>query len=269
MKQEPKAWVNYLKEPKEFGLKPSNHLIAIGPKLNRNTLYIKALSLEWTAILWLNWLTCSTWSIQSLYIVKEPRSDEEFGSKTSVEELKRKKRINLIIYIAAFVVFQTIVILVFALIVMPVKITKVWLGNNVKFHNVTTSNSTSPSFDINFTTQLRVYNTNFGPYKYDSTIATFMYKGVSVGQVTIPKGKAGLRSTKKVGVTVNVNSKDLPTSANLAGDLDSGLLMLNNHSKLSGKVELMFIMKKKKSVEMNCTMTINLSSKEIHSMICD
>ena len=134
---------------------------------------------------------------------------------------------------------------------------------------MTTGNSTSPSFDINFTTQLRVKNANFGPYKYDSTIATFMYKGVTAGQVTIPKGKAGLRSTKKVGVTLNVNSKDLPSSANLAGDLKSGLLMLNSHAKLSGKVELMFIMKKKKSVEMNCTMTINLSSKEIHSMICE
>ncbi|KAL4596153.1 hypothetical protein ACB092_12G143400 [Castanea dentata] len=179
---------------------------------------------------------------------KEPRSDEEFGSKTSVEELKRKQRIKLAIYIAAFAVFQTIVILVFALIVMRVKTPKVWLGNNLKFHNP----------------PLRVKNTNFGPYKYD-TIATFMYKGVSVGQVTIPKGKVGLRLIKIVGVTV----KDLPTSANLAGDLGSGLLMLNSYAKLSGKVELMFIMQKKKFVEMNSTMTINLSSKEIHSMICD
>ena len=107
--------------------------------------------------------------------------------------------------------FQTLVILVFALIVMCVKTPKVRLGNNIKFHNVITNgNSTSPSFDI--TTQLRVKNTNFGPYKYDSTIATFMYKGVLVGQVIIPKGKAGLHSTKKVGVTINVNSKDLPSS---------------------------------------------------------
>ena len=184
---------------------------------------------------------------------KEPRSDEESSFKTHAEELKRKKRIKLAIYIAGFAVFQTIVILVFALLVMRVKTPEIRLGNNVKFHNVTIGgNSTSPSFDINFTTQLRVKNTNFGPYKYDSTIATFMYKDVSVGQVTIPKGKAGLRLTKKVGITVNVNSKDLPSSANLAGDLDSGLLMLNSHAKLSGKVELMFIMKKKKkSVEMN------------------
>ena len=46
MKQEPKAWVSYLKESMEFGLRPSNHFIAIGPRLDGNTLHIKASSLE-------------------------------------------------------------------------------------------------------------------------------------------------------------------------------------------------------------------------------
>ena len=46
MKQEPKAWVNCLKELTEFGLRSSNHLIATGPKLDENTLHIKASSLE-------------------------------------------------------------------------------------------------------------------------------------------------------------------------------------------------------------------------------
>ena len=50
IKREPKA----LKESMELAFRPSNHLIATGPKLEGNTLHIKALSLEWTAILWLN-----------------------------------------------------------------------------------------------------------------------------------------------------------------------------------------------------------------------
>jgi len=70
IKQEPKAWVNCLKEPTEFGLRLSNYLIATSPKLDKNTLHIKALSLEWMTILWLNWLTCSTGSVRPLYIVK-------------------------------------------------------------------------------------------------------------------------------------------------------------------------------------------------------
>ena len=51
IKREPKAWVSYLKEFMEFGLRLSNNLIAIGPKLDGNTLHIKASSLKWMAIL--------------------------------------------------------------------------------------------------------------------------------------------------------------------------------------------------------------------------
>ena len=42
--REQNAWVSFLKELTEFVLNSSNHLIAIGPKLNGNTLHIKALS---------------------------------------------------------------------------------------------------------------------------------------------------------------------------------------------------------------------------------
>ncbi|KAL0015893.1 hypothetical protein SO802_002962 [Lithocarpus litseifolius] len=199
---------------------------------------------------------------------KQPRNDEESGALTSEQELKRKKRIKLAISIAAFAVFQTIVILVFVLTVMRVKTPKVRLGTDVTFQNFSTGTQASPAFDLSFTTQVQVKNTNFGPYKFDSTIATFTYQGVTVGQVIIPMGKAGLRSTKKVGVTVNVNSNALPSTTNLGSELSAHVLTLNSHAKLSGKVELMFIMKKKKSAEMNCTMTIDLSTKAVQSMIC-
>ena len=96
-----------------------------------------------------------------------------------------------------------------------------------------------------------------------------MYEGVPVGQVIIPKGKAGLRSTKKVTVTVNVNSNALPTTTGLGSELGAGVLTLNSQATLSGKVELMFVMKEKKFTEMNCTMTIDLSTKAVQSMICD
>ena len=56
IKQKPNAWVSPLKELMEPTPKPSNHLIATSPKLDGNTLHIKASFLEWTAILWLKWL---------------------------------------------------------------------------------------------------------------------------------------------------------------------------------------------------------------------
>ena len=51
IKWDPNAWVSSLKESIKLAFRPLNHLIATGPKLDANTMHIKASSLEWTAIL--------------------------------------------------------------------------------------------------------------------------------------------------------------------------------------------------------------------------
>ena len=68
MNWEQNDWVSFLKELIEFVLSLSNHLIDIDPKLDGNTLHIKASSWELTVIFCLNWLTCSTRFVQPLYM---------------------------------------------------------------------------------------------------------------------------------------------------------------------------------------------------------
>ena len=46
MKREPNAQVSFLKESMESALRLLNHLIAMGLRLDKNTLYIKVSSLE-------------------------------------------------------------------------------------------------------------------------------------------------------------------------------------------------------------------------------
>ncbi|XP_061987924.1 uncharacterized protein LOC133706412 [Rosa rugosa] len=192
------------------------------------------------------------------------RSDGE--SLVSEDELKRQKRMKLFMYIGIFIVFQIIVMTVFGLTVMKVKAPKVRLGQiNVKSFN---SVPASPSFDTTFTTQIRVKNTNWGPYKFDASTATFMYQGVTVGQVSIPKSKAGMRSTKKINVAVSLNTDGIPSSSTLGSELNSEILTLTSQAKLTGKVELMLIMKKKKSANMDCTIAFDLSTKMVKSLQC-
>jgi len=191
------------------------------------------------------------------------RSDAE--SLQSADELKRKKRIKLAVYIGIFIVFQIIVITVISLTVMKVKTPKVRLGNiNIQDLN---SVPATPSFDAKFTTQIRIKNTNWGRYKFDASNVTFLYQGATVGQVDIPKSKAGMLSTKKVNVEVSLSSSSL-SSSNLGSELSSGVLTLNSAAKLTGKVELMLIMKKKKSSNMDCTIAFELSSKTLRSLQC-
>ena len=68
MNREQNDWLSFLKELIELVLSPSNHLIGIGPKLDGNTLHIKASSWKWIAIFYFNWLMCSTGLVRPLYM---------------------------------------------------------------------------------------------------------------------------------------------------------------------------------------------------------
>ncbi|KAK9290284.1 hypothetical protein L1049_008451 [Liquidambar formosana] len=170
-------------------------------------------------------------------------------------------------YVAAFVVFQTIIILVFALTVMRIKNPKVRLGV-VAVEDFSTTNSTS--INMRLVAQVTVKNTNFGHFKYENSTATISYGGMAVGEAFIPKGRARARQTKRFNVTVDVTTDRLSSSSsNLVNDINSGVLAMSGEAKLSGKVHLMKVIKKKKSGEMNCTMAVNLATRAVQDLKCE
>ena len=188
-----------------------------------------------------------------------PRSDHE---SLSEKEEKRKKRMKWAAYIAAFSVFQVIVILVFVLVIMRVRRPRFRIGQFAIDDVQISSNQSSPGFNLSFTAPIRVKNTNFGPYKYDATTVTFMYGGSPIGTADVPKSKANFKSTKKIDLKVNLTSTAAVT------DLNSGNLTITSYGKMNGKVEFMFILKKKKATEMNCTMMINAQAKKVQDVNC-
>ncbi|KAE9464794.1 hypothetical protein C3L33_03284, partial [Rhododendron williamsianum] len=181
------------------------------------------------------------------------RSDAEAADPG---ELRRQKRKKYLIYFAAFVVFQTAIIVLFTLTVMKVKTPKFRVRSSSSINTVDVPQTNTTSFTLN--AQFGVKNTNFGPYKYDNTTVNFLYNGIVVGSAFIPKSKANFLSTKKINVQVEL------TSANLSGNT----LNLTSTARLSGKVELMLIFKKKKAVNMNCTMVANTSTQMLENIKC-
>ncbi|XP_059669747.1 late embryogenesis abundant protein At1g64065-like [Cornus florida] len=194
------------------------------------------------------------------------RSDEEAAGSELSKELCRKKRMKCLAYAVAFAVFQTGVILIFSLTVMKIKNPKFRVRSaSFETFEVVASN---PSFNLRMNAELGVKNTNFGHYKFDNSTITFFYKGVQVGSAIVPNARAKARSTKKFNVVVDLSSTGVPSNSELGSDLDSGILPLSSQSNLKGKVELMKVMKKKKSVDMNCTMELNISTKELRHLTC-
>ncbi|XP_021801527.1 uncharacterized protein LOC110745710 [Prunus avium] len=186
------------------------------------------------------------------------RSDGE--SQLSADELKRKKKIKMAIYISIFVVFQIIVITTMSLTVMKVKTPKFRLGDT----NFQSFEST-PSFHLKFTTQIRIKNSaNWGSYKFKASNVTFLYQDQTLGEINIEKGKVGWLSTIKRTANVSLNSSAI-NGSNLGSN---GVLTLNSVGRLNGKVAIMFIMKKKKATNMNCTIAFDVTARTLQSLNC-
>ncbi|KAL3498917.1 hypothetical protein ACH5RR_041649 [Cinchona calisaya] len=160
-------------------------------------------------------------------------------------------------YILAFIVFQTGIILIFALTVMRIKNPKVRFGA-IAVDNFSTSNSSTSSTSLNMRllAQFTVKNTNFGHFKY-------------VGETVVPKGRAKARKTKKFNIMVDISTDRLSGNVtDLGNDINSGVLRLSSYAKLNGKVHLMKVIKKNKSGEMNCNWAICFATRQIQNLHC-
>ncbi|KAK3429366.1 hypothetical protein EUGRSUZ_E00795 [Eucalyptus grandis] len=197
------------------------------------------------------------------------RNDQESLHAMEDDEAKRKKRMKWTIGIIAFVIFQVVQALFFVLVIMKFKSPKFRVGD-FAVQTLTVGTQASPSFNMNFVAPVRVKNTNWGPFKYDASTINFTYGGVLVGEAVIPKGKANFKSTKKIDVNVALISTGLPSNINLnlGSELSSSVITLNSQGELKGKITVMFMFKKTKISQMNCTMTINTSTKVVQSLTC-
>ncbi|GLT43544.1 hypothetical protein SLA2020_174840 [Shorea laevis] len=107
------------------------------------------------------------------------RSDEESATAVAQsKEQKKKKRMTCMVYSLAFAVFQTGIILLFALTVMRFKNPKFRIGYaSLEISILGTENDSS--FNLKLKTQFTVKNTNFGHFKYEDRAVTFTY-GVTI-----------------------------------------------------------------------------------------
>ncbi|KAF8039415.1 hypothetical protein BT93_B1831 [Corymbia citriodora subsp. variegata] len=195
------------------------------------------------------------------------RDDQESLHTVEDEEAKRKKRMKWTIGIIAFIIFQVVQALFFILVIMKFKSPKFRVGD-FAVQTLTIGTQASPSFEMSFVAPIRIKNTNWGPFKYDASTVNFTYGGVQVGQAIIPKSKANFKSTKKIDVNVTLSSDNLPSNinSNLGTELRSGIITLTSQGELKGKITVMFMFKKKKTSQMNCTIVINTATKAVQSL---
>ncbi|XP_073064284.1 late embryogenesis abundant protein At1g64065-like [Primulina eburnea] len=200
------------------------------------------------------------------------RVDEE----VAISDERRRNRKKCFVYVLAFIVLQTCVFLIFGLTIMKVRSPKfraiflappLWSATFNTFEVATLN--TNSSFSIKMIAELGVKNPNFGKYKYQNSTIEFYYLDMyKVGEAVVPRASAESRSTRKFEVTVDLSSTNVPSEV-ISGQFRSRpIIPLTSQSTVRGKVEIMKLMKKNKSSNMNCTMDINISSKNIENLTC-
>lgn len=163
---------------------------------------------------------------------------------------KLQKNRKCFAYIGIFIVFQIIVITIFALTVMKVK------SPSVRLRSVTVQSSSSGTATL--FAEVAVKNKNFGSYKFDATVANITDGNTKVGTGIISKGKVGMKKTKKMNVTIALSSNAV-TNSNIT---------LWALSRMTGKVSLMGMMKKRKASNMNCSMIVNVQNNAVYDLTC-
>ncbi|KAL2527364.1 Late [Abeliophyllum distichum] len=170
-------------------------------------------------------------------------------------------------YIIAGIILQTLIILVFVLTFMRIRNPKVRLGA-VTVKNINANSSGSPSFSMKLAAQVTIKNTNFGHYKFPDSPITIFYKGTLVGESDIPTSRAKAKSTKKINITISVDSNKVSSSSSLGTDINSGKITLSSQATLYGKIHLFKVFKKKKTAKMDCTMDVNIKESTIENLEC-
>ncbi|KAE8671596.1 putative Late embryoproteinsis abundant hydroxyproline-rich glycoprotein family [Hibiscus syriacus] len=198
-----------------------------------------------------------------------PRSDMESGGFKPRASRREERSSKCLVYVLAVAVIQGAVLLIFGSIFLRPRTPGFELGS-VRVRNlIYRTNSSSPSFNFTLVTSVAVENTNFGDFQFDNTTGSVWCGLVVVGEFKIPTGRAQARSTERLNVSVVVSSLRIPNTTTLSSNISSEILELSSHVKLSGKLNIMNIMKRRRHPELNCFMKLNFTGGSVHDLSCD
>ncbi|XVF22468.1 hypothetical protein REPUB_Repub12eG0175400 [Reevesia pubescens] len=196
-------------------------------------------------------------------------SSDDGEAALHLKKVRRKKWIKCCGCIAALLIILAVVIIILIFTVFRVKEPIIKM-NGVMVTNLELINGTTPrpGSNISLIADVSVKNPNIASFRYRNTTTTLYYYGTVVGDARGPPGRAKARRTMRMNMTVDIITDRILASPNLIADVSSGTLTMNSYSRIGGRVNMLNILKKHVTVKMNCSMTVNISSRAIQEQKC-
>jgi len=198
-----------------------------------------------------------------------PSSDDEEAA-LYIKKLHRKKCIKCCGCVLALLVIQIVVVVILIFTVFKVK-DPIMSLNGVTVDKLELINGTTipkPGSNMSLTADVSVKNPNVVSFKYPNTTTALYYRGMMIGEARGPPGKSKARRTTRMNVTVDVVMDNLISNPNLQSDMSSGILTMSSFTRVRGRVKMFNIIKKHVVVRMNCTISINITSRAIQDQKC-
>ncbi|CAK9134366.1 unnamed protein product [Ilex paraguariensis] len=208
--------------------------------------------------------------VRPLAPASERLSSDDDENVLNQKALRRKKCIRCCGCIAALLLIQAVVVIILIFTVFKVKDPKIKLNGVTidKLELVSGTNIPRPGTNMSLTADVSVKNPNFASFKYKNTTTALYYYGSQIGEARGPPGHAKAHRTMRMNITVDIMTDNLISNPNLQSDANSGKLILTSYSRVAGRVNMLKLIKKHVIVKMNCSMTVNITSREILEQKC-
>ncbi|XP_051136882.1 uncharacterized protein LOC127255413 [Andrographis paniculata] len=157
------------------------------------------------------------------------------------------------VYTLLIIVVFSIFLLIFAAVVLRIQPPTLRLSD-VHVGDLRRTNAT-------LLAHLRLHNPNFGRFNFRAGNATFRdgSGGGIIGAASIGGGGVGRRESREFNVTMKVKVK-------LDKELD--LIEMKSFGKLKGEVRVVKIVGRRRSAVLNCSMGLNVTSRQIQDLSC-
>ncbi|PWA63468.1 hypothetical protein CTI12_AA352470 [Artemisia annua] len=161
------------------------------------------------------------------------------------------------VYILASIVLISLILLITFSVILRVTSPNLHLTiTSLQHFNVTSSSS---PLNVTMSTELTISNRNYGPYSYEKCKGVIFHNDVMIGGGDVIGGRVGARSRKAVSVSMSFESNE---------SNETELVEIFVFVKMSGRVRVLKIRNRAKTVEMNCTVRIDVTRRFVTSSLC-
>ncbi|MBA0634315.1 hypothetical protein Godav_024878 [Gossypium davidsonii] len=202
--------------------------------------------------------------------VRSSSSSDDDEALSMEMQLRKRRYIQCCGCIAALFLILAVVVLVLSFTVFRIGDPLIRLNSlTIQSLDISTNGSLKTHVNLTLLVDVSVKNPNAATFKFDNGSTTIYYGGRVVGEGVHFQEKIKPRRTLRRNVTVEIDPVKFVDVPDFITDLMvAKRLNVSSHTRISGRVNIMNLVKKHVVVKFSCSMTVRFPSIGFHGEKC-